>query len=281
MDTRFWGPSGWRLLHLIAMAPATPQVEEWFSLLQYVLPCKYCRASFSDYLDAQPLTTEIRKSPQKFSRWMYEIHNRVNAKLRGQGVLTQADPSWPSVKAHFQGLYTDLCKGLPFLGWDFMTSVAFTTPAADYVPAPMPDAPENPADWSDLDEKTQNRYNLLTRAERLRYLAAWWRLIPSILPCARWRKSWAAAMARHGQPPLAAGRGPVLRWMWRIEEDVCAGLRCPTPHRSLSGLRREVYAFSSGCATQKRGVTCRARREKRREHFQTRRQQRGGGLVFY
>jgi hypothetical protein len=38
MDTRFWGPSGWKLLHLIAAEPTKDPtaVLEWFGLLEYV-----------------------------------------------------------------------------------------------------------------------------------------------------------------------------------------------------------------------------------------------------
>lgn len=279
MDTRFWGPSGWRMLHLIAADPTVPQrraaVKEWFELLEYVLPCKYCRASFHDYMQAQPLTDEIMETPTTFSRWMYDIHNRVNDKLRGQGLLTATNPSWPTIRDRYTSMQRGLCKGSPLLGWDFMTSIAFTTPAADYSPVPMPDAPEQHTDWADLDIGTRNRYNLLTRAERLRMLAAWWRLAPSILPCAEWRRAWAAALRRAGQPPLQAGREAVMRWMWKIEERVCAGLQCPTPHASCKAMEREVSAFESQCSTAKKGKTCRTRRHRQRRRVHTRRMKKG------
>ena len=198
MDTRFWGPSGWTMLHLIAADPTVhlrrTTVKKWFELLEFVLPCKYCRASFHDYLQMQPLTDEIMETPATFSRWMYDIHNRVNDKLRGQGLLSDANPDWPTIRDRYASMQRTLCKGSPLLGWDFMTSIAFTTPAADYAPVPMPDAPEQQSDWAGLDIGERNRYNLLTRAERLRLLAAWWRLVPSILPCVEWRRAWADAM---------------------------------------------------------------------------------------
>jgi hypothetical protein len=282
MDTRFWGPSGWRMLHLIAADPTVPQrraaVKEWFELLEFVLPCKYCRASFHDYMQAQPLTDEIMETPATFGRWMYEIHNRVNDKLRGQGLLTASNPSWPTVRDRYTAMQRGLCKGSPLLGWDFMTSIAFTTPAADYSPVPMPDAPEQHTDWADLDIGTRNRYNLLTRAERLRMLAAWWRLVPSILPCAEWRRAWAASL-RARQPPLQAGREAVMRWMWKIEEHVCAGLQCPTPHASCKAMEREVSAFESQCSTAKKGKTCRTRRHRQRRHVHTRRMKKGVSVL--
>jgi len=274
MDTRFWGPSGWCLLHLVAANPnhkSLKAVKEWFELLEYVLPCKYCRASFHDYLNLQPLTIETVSNREAFSRWLFDIHNRVNGKLRGQGLLTDTDPSWTSVRDKYYKMQAGLCKEQPFMGWDFMTSIAFSTPAADYTPIPMSDAPEETADWVTLDLRTKNRYNLLTRQERLKKLCRWWSLTPSILPCAAWRSAWTAAASRAGRIPLTAGREAVMRWMWRVEEQVCDGLKCPTPHPSLPALKKEVSAFESPCSKEKKGRTCRTRKHRQRRLVMRRR----------
>jgi hypothetical protein len=279
MDTRFWGPSGWKLIHLIAAAPITkkraPAILEWFKLLEYVLPCKYCRASFHDYIRIQPLTTEIVRDQGAFSRWAYDIHNRVNAKLRGQGLLETPDPDWATVRDDYAAQQRRLCGSSPLLGWDFMISVAFTTPAADYTPVPMPDAPEPATDWASLDVASRNRYNLLTRAERLHYLVRWWRLIPAILPCAAWRHAWSHAIHSADSPPLQNGRDAVLRWMWRVESDVCRDLRCPAPHSCVAAMKREASAFESGCSVARRGTTCRTRKKVQRRLVRTRRARRG------
>ena len=280
MDTRFWGPSGWKMLHLMAAEPLRTAshraaVAEWIGLLEYALPCKYCRASFHDYLRLQPLMPATLESPTVFSRWMYDIHNRVNGKLRGQGLLTESDPDWPTVRDRYRSLHSTLCEeGTPLLGWDFMLSVAYATPSASAPPpVPMPDAPEDSADWAAMDDATKNRYNLLDRPARLKYLYRWWALIPSILPCAAWRRAWGQALRAAGAPPLERGRQAVMRWMWVVEERVCAGLRCPLPHPSRAVMEAEVGAFESGCGRARRGVTCRTRR-RRRGRIQTQRHQR-------
>lgn len=277
MDTRFWGPSGWKLLHLVAAEPIrtachAQAVLDWFHLLEYILPCKYCRASFHDYIRAQPLTIETVMDTPRFGRWVFDIHNRVNSKLRGQGLLTTANPSWPTVQARYTKLHSTLCRGTPLLGWDFMTSVAYSTPGSDYKPTPMPDTPD---ELPVMGAALKNRYNLLTRDERLPYLARWWALIPSILPCESWRAAWAGAMTQAGQPPLRRGRAAVMRWMWRLESGVCADLRCPTPHRSLPAMEAEVSAFESGCGRAPQGKTCRTLRKKQRDQVRTRRSRRG------
>jgi hypothetical protein len=282
MDTRFWGPSGWKLIHLIAAEPMKTErhrkaVAAWFALLPFVLPCKFCRASLTDYYKAQPLTHDILTEPTRFSRWAYDIHNRVNEKLREQGLLSAPNPSWEEVRERYSKEHAGLCRGSPLLGWDFMTSIAFNTPDHDYVPVPMSDTPENLPETADA--KTRNRYNLLTRAERLRWLQAWWSLTPSILPCAAWRSAWGHAMRMAGSPPLKRGREAMIRWMWAIEARVCADLRCPMPHTSLTELATTVQAFESGCGSAKKGTTCRTRKKGSRDHVRTQRRRKGQDVL--
>lgn len=287
MDTRFWGPSGWKLLHLITQEPMQTMrhrkaVSAWFSLLPYVLPCKYCRASLSDYFAAQPLTLDDMKTPIAFSNWMYHIHNRVNEKLREQGLLTAPDPPWEEVVERYGKEHAGLCKGSPLLGWDFMTAVAFNTPGPDYVPIPMSDTPTVTTDIATTDVRIRNRYNLLTREERLPRLRAWWALIPAILPCAAWRRSWGRAMDAVGGAnalPLEAGRDAMMRWLWQIEARVCSSLRCPTPHASLDELCSTAEAFESGCGAARQGKTCRTRKVKRRDHIRTQRRRKRQGVL--
>jgi len=282
MDTRFWGPSGWQLLHLIAASPVTntQAVYDWFHLLEFVLPCKYCRASFHDYMKLQPLTKAIIEDKTAFSRWIFGIHNRVNDKLRGQGLLNKRNPSWATVRDHWLHAARELCESATPTqkGWDFFTSIAYSTPDSDYKAVPMPDAPEQTSNWSSLDMATRNRYNLMTREERITALTQWWKLLPSILPCAAWRKSWAEAYRKVGEPPLASfhmqtrsqqqqqqsQRKAVMQWMWNVECAVCDGLKCPTPHPSLHFLKKEVGAFESSCssATGSRRKTCRKTRKR-------------------
>jgi hypothetical protein len=278
MDTRFWGPAGWQLIHHIAQEPHEKDraaVADWFRLLPYVLPCKYCRASLTDYLEAQPLMPATLGSAAAFSRWTYDLHNRVNAKLRGQGLLQTPDPAWPTVRDRYKTEHATLCKPRPLLGWNFLISVAYTTPGADYKPVPMPDIPEDAtlAEQANWCLSVRNRYNLLTREERLRALAAWWRRVPSILPCPAWRAAWVAAVQSVGAPPLRRGRDAMMRWMWAVESAVCADLRCPTPHASREALCEAVGLYESGCGpvTSRRMKTCRKLLRTRR---QTRRRRR-------
>lgn len=271
MDTRFWGPSGWKLLHLIATAPVAhpSKVLRWFELLPYVLPCKYCRASLSEYYETLPLTLATVKSPSTFSRWAYKIHNMVNNKLRSQGLLKTPNPSYEEVHR----LYKRLECETPMVGWDFLASIAYTTPTKGVVSKPMPDIPSH-----SLTLAEQNRYNILSKEARIAALKEWWSLIPAILPCRPWRDAWMKA-ASSRNPPLDQGRGPVSCWLWDLESSVCSCLKCPTAHQSLPALKSELTAFESSCGSTKKRRTCRAKRAEKRKAALTRRVQMGGALV--
>jgi hypothetical protein len=289
MDTRFWGPSGWRLLHLVAASDlGTRRVKEWFELLEYVLPCKYCRASFHDYIRKLPLTDDIVADPAKFSRWIYDIHNMVNDKLRKQGLLKTPNPP-----------FTVTPTAKEFVGWDFFTAIAFTTPGPGMHSTPLPGG-RNARTLA-----ARNRYNRLTCAERLRLLRRWWTLTPSILPVAEWRRAWQASVTAKlstdatssvtaklstdatssvtaklstdatssvtaklstdatSAPPVSGGRQAMMKWLWALEEGVCSRLQCETHHDSLPQLVTVCAAFESKCGTAKRGKTCRTRKWRR------------------
>ncbi len=272
MDTRFWGPAGWKLIHLIAHEPdrtskRNAAVAKWFALLPFVLPCKYCRASLTDYLKIQPLSSEIIRDSEQFSRWAYDLHNRVNAKLRGQGLLRDAghDPSWESVKKINDVVQSQLCETkVAFPAWDFLIAVAFTTPGPDYKPNPMPDLPEGVTQkeqniWCRI---VRNRYNLLTRKERIEAMMEWWSLIPDVLPCSSWRESWSSALGSnkiHLEKSLWSGKEAMMKWIWQQESLMCKQLGCSPPHSSQTALCRAAELYESGCGKSKsrRAVTCR------------------------
>lgn len=274
MDTRFWGPSGWKLLHLIATVPVVypDTVLRWFELLPYVLPCKYCRYSLSEYYEKLPLTLATVKSPHAFSRWIYDIHNMVNDKLRSQGLLKTPNPPYEEVKRLYKTMAKTACDS-PMVGWDFLASIAYTTPTKGVVSKPMPDIPSHSLTLSE-----QNRYNIISKEARIAALKEWWSLLPASLPCRPWRAAWSRALSSRN-PPLDQGRGPVSCWLWDLESSVCSCLKCPTAHQSLPALKSELTAFESSCGSTKKSRTCRAKRAEKRKAALTRRVQMGGALV--
>ena len=125
MDTRFWGPSAWRLLHLIAFSDhREPEVYTFLEELPYILPCRFCRSSLAEFYIHRP----VPRQGEDLARWSYEIHNDVNNKLRKQGHLHKPNPPFSEVKKY----YTELLESdTHILGFDFFKSVAFVTSKLD------------------------------------------------------------------------------------------------------------------------------------------------------
>lgn len=261
MDTRFWGPSGWRLLHMISFTTNdknTDTLTTFFSNLPFILPCKYCRASLTDYYAADPIPTASRLlNPDVTAPWLYRVHNRVNGKLREQKLLTAQDPKWTDIKSRYTTWLNAPCSIRTMIGWDFLFSVAYTTPSHVVASAPMAGAP--PCEALRTPE-LRNRWNCMTREERFPHLEAWWLALGCVLPFPAWNDAWASALKNVGVPPVRKGRRYMTAWLFKMERRVCEYLREAAPHESFAGLCTELSAFSSGCGTSTRSKTCRAKK---------------------
>jgi len=95
MLTFIWGPALWHSLHTISFNyPVKPTKEQkeyyynFYTQLQNVLPCKYCRDNYTKNLEELPLTSSRLKNRDTFSRWLYEIHELVNKNLNKKSNLT-------------------------------------------------------------------------------------------------------------------------------------------------------------------------------------------------
>jgi hypothetical protein len=266
MDTRFWGPSGWRLLHLVAhAAPSLPQADlhAFFELLPYVLPCKFCRASLTDYYAADPIPTKAAD----YAHWLYRVHNRVNGKLRDQKLLKTPDPSWDEINKRYKDWLAAPCVKRRMVGWDFLFSVAYTTPCPAVPTAPMYGAPPPAALKTPA---LRNRWSLIRREERIPFMARWWRLLPKVLPFAEWRTAWQKVVP--AAPSLARGRKAITAWLYAAEKAMCAALKEDLPHDSFTGLCAELNTFSSGCGKRSRKAkTCRSKKTTARKTLKTRR----------
>jgi hypothetical protein len=99
METIYWGTSGWKFLHLITfLYPESPDtgdkilMREFLTLLNDILPCKYCRASFNKYSVSLDLIPHL-ESRELIITWLYKMHNKVNKKLRSQGFCKNQNPT--------------------------------------------------------------------------------------------------------------------------------------------------------------------------------------------
>jgi hypothetical protein len=85
IDIRKWGPATWAFLHTYSFAypeqPSDADKQHALSLLHTVqrsLPCHECRNHFSKTLTEFQPNLESRDA---FSRWLVDVHNRVNVRL--------------------------------------------------------------------------------------------------------------------------------------------------------------------------------------------------------
>ena len=98
MLTSVWGPSLWHTLHTISfnypVKPTKEQKKHYKALilnLKHVMPCKYCRINLRKNLKAHPLRQCDLKNRDKFSRWVYGLHEHVNKMLGKKSGLTFCD----------------------------------------------------------------------------------------------------------------------------------------------------------------------------------------------
>ena len=259
MDVSFWGPSGWKLLHLIAAANKKPR--PFWALIPFVLPCKFCRSSLTQYYYDLPPPLR-NKAPM--DKWLWKIHNNVNAKLRSQGQTVDPDPPFKEVKALYDTQLTQGCTRTEFPGWNFLFSIADNHPLSS-PSRPMPDVPEE--DLCDIDTMSlieKNRKNLMTPEERIDVLADFWTSIPEALPFPEWRDSW----RRHAGSVKEAvkSRKASLAWLWTIR----CGMENDLQQLSTDtfyGLCKKVAEHRSRCGTNKRSKTCRkTQKKKSRDH---------------
>lgn len=122
MNTLFWGPSAWQLIHSIGLVyPKNPtDIErkyffEFFDSLQYVLPCKHCRKSYSVYYKDIDLN--------KLYDWTWKLHNKVNDKLKTQGLKDGLNPSLTDSKKFHKNKLREFRKNNTFPGLDFINCV--------------------------------------------------------------------------------------------------------------------------------------------------------------
>jgi len=85
MKTSVWGPSAWRFLHAVSFAyPEAPSAEQkaaalqLFLSLRHMIPCGDCCGHYCSEIQRSPPRVESRDA---LSRWLVDLHNRVNARL--------------------------------------------------------------------------------------------------------------------------------------------------------------------------------------------------------
>jgi hypothetical protein len=251
MDTRFWGPSGWKLLHLITFdynySPTNAlSYEHFFETLPYILPCKFCRASLTDYYQKYPFiaTNDLKK-------WIYNIHNCVNDKLRQQGLNPNKNPKFSDIKEFYVKWLKCGWQEQLSTFWDFLFAVAYNHPKESITHSkPMPDCPPDIYKCKDKCEK--NKWNVLSLNDRIYWFRRFWSYLPVVFPeeiSKRWKE---VEMNNH---PALECRRSTLAWLWRMRCGLDNTFKDP-----YTSICKKIAAYSSDCGKKKRAITCRKQR---------------------
>lgn len=98
MLTSVWGPSLWHSLHTISFNYPTHPTEiqkkkykQFIQNLKYVLPCKYCRDNLKNNFKVLPLTNNVMKNRDSFSKYIYDLHELINTMLGKKSGLSYQD----------------------------------------------------------------------------------------------------------------------------------------------------------------------------------------------
>jgi len=96
--TSVWGPALWHALHTISFNyPTNPtdkdkeNYRDFMLSLVNILPCKYCRDNLISNYKEYPLTMECMKNRNKFSRYVYKLHETINKMLGKKSGLSYCD----------------------------------------------------------------------------------------------------------------------------------------------------------------------------------------------
>ena len=89
--TKIWGPHFWEVLHFVSFGyPLEPTEQhkkdyrDFFVSVKNVLPCKYCRVSYGEFIlneERTKLTDNDLKNRENLTKWVYKLHERVNEKI--------------------------------------------------------------------------------------------------------------------------------------------------------------------------------------------------------
>ena len=256
MDTRYWGPSGWRLLHLI-VANKAKKPKEFSSFLEhlpYVLPCKYCRSSLSFYYQEMPY-----EDSHNLEHWMWSIHNKVNGKLRLEGQNKPPNPPFAKVQKIYEERLGYGCTRTEFPGWEFLFSIIKNHPLTSRDTYPIPGAPPIETLSTDLEK---NRWNLLDPEQRFAHWIQFWQALPDVFPYAEWTQSWKESLEEPPSSWNTMGLAMKSLWKLRCQFEEKLALLNKTTYKTLCN---DLTFFKSGCANKNiQTKTCRRLRMTRK-----------------
>ena len=85
LNSDVWGDGAWTFLHSITLTYSDTPTEtdkiiykRFFEDLGYLLPCNKCSNHYNEYLQSNPLDSNILKDKLSLTTWLYNLHNNTN-----------------------------------------------------------------------------------------------------------------------------------------------------------------------------------------------------------
>ena len=257
MDTRFWGPSGWKLLHLITFYYDNSEHQEsyanFFETLPYILPCKFCRASLTDFYELHPFITytkgrNIIEPGINLKKWLYKIHQCINNKLHKQGLYPHIEPAYKDVCLMYESIQKESWNTQLLYFWDFLFAIAYNHPKeTKRYSTSMPNCPKEA--YESTCTRVMNKWNILSLKYRIYWYKRFWIYLPGILP-KEIGKRWINAEITN--PPTLQCRRSSLAWLWRMR-CILDG-KFTDPYHSVC---KSISKHSSDCGVKPKAITCR------------------------
>lgn len=230
-----WGPALWPLLHSIAhYSPASPATMSNFLLsVAKVLPCIYCRNSFTEYIAALPFEPYL--SSGRMAEWMYLIHNKVNDKLRRQGIpeAQQRDPPLEAVIQKYDAYVQTVNEKTRVMpGWKALYAIAAAYPI----------------------ESTNIQFD-----RHISYFI-FFSLLPQVIPFCTISSAMLIYYSRFSLAyALDTGRAALESWLYGLERFVLEQTQNTELCCTFQQRCAETESFRAGCGSKRDTVpTCRA-----------------------
>ena len=227
-------------------------MRQFFEILPFVLPCKYCRSNLVKHYEALPLEPALQ-SRASLTEWLYDIHTLVNEKLRSQGQEVPKEPPFSKVKEVYEERLAYGCSKTEFPGWEFLFSIVESHPLAQDE-LPLPDAPPKETLKS---KKKLLEWNYLSGHCRFNYVCRFWKLLPDVLPFEEWRTIWKQEIKDCCSADWKT-RKESRKKLWEIRKTIEEKLELLN-RTTFHDLCKTLQFYKSGCAyKQNRNTrTCR------------------------
>lgn len=203
MNTWIWGPPKWKFLHSLSFSPHAPlyssEVSQFLNTLTFVLPCIYCRESYSGFVTALIETwgksvSQVVADGQ-LALWMYQLHDKVNDKLDTQLTKAQLEESGVTLPGMTLSQEKAMCR---------KRQITFDCLRKRFVLRPVQFCTEDVWEFLCIFAMNMDTTKKQASPEQMQHWQQFFKLIPRMVKVAGGSKSLAATLQQHKQFIMSA-----------------------------------------------------------------------------